>query len=81
MRQEQSMIRKKLHIDYVNTYDIDIVNIYYNLKRFKHQNAEVINLSNSKSKKKKSKYTNEEKKYQIDRLYTKLLEKIDELLT
>jgi hypothetical protein len=81
MRQEQSMIKKKLNVDYMKTYDCDLTNIYYNIKRFKHQNLSAINISNSRSKKKKSLSTIEESKFHIDRTYTKLVEKIDELLS
>ena len=48
MRQEQSMIKKKINIDYMQIFDIDLTNIYYNLKRFKHQNSEAIIISDSK---------------------------------
>lgn len=81
MRQEQSMIRKKLHIDYIITHNIDITNIYFNMKRFKYQNAEAIQISNSRSKKKKSNASVYENKYKIDRIYAKIIEKIDELLS
>ena len=86
MRQEQSMIKKKLNIDYMQIFDIDLTNIYYNLKRFKHQNSEAIIISDSKTKKKKTNSSNSsnssiiEKKFQIDKTYIKILSKIDELL-
>ena len=80
MRQEQSMIKKKLNIDYMQIFDIDLTNIYYNLKRFKHQNSEAIIISDSKTKKKKTNSSIIEKKFQIDKTYIKILSKIDELL-
>ena len=88
MRQEQSMIRKKLNIDYTKTHNIDVVSIYYNIKRFMFTNE--VNISNSKTKKKKqsSKTINktisntfvDENKYHIEKLYLKINDKINELL-
>jgi len=80
MRQEQSMIKKKLNIDYIKTHNIDLINIYYNIKRFKIKYKTEIDISNSRSKKKKSTSTIEESKYQIDKSYIKIIDKIDELL-
>jgi hypothetical protein len=80
MRQEQGLIRKKLNIDYGKTHDIDLINLYYNLKRFKHINKDAIIISDSRSKKKKSLSDNENNKFQINKTYLKIVDKIDELL-
>lgn len=80
MRQEQALIRKKLNIDYGKTHDIDLINLYYNLKRFKHINKDAIIISDSRSKKKKSLSDNENNKFQINKTYLKIVDKIDELL-
>ena len=77
MRQEQSMIKKKLNIDYTKTHNIDIVNIYFNIRRFMFKNEDNIN----KSKKKKTSKTNLDiNKFYIDKLYIKINDKINELL-
>ena len=80
MRQEQALIRKKLNIDYCKIHDIDLINLYYNLKRFKHINKDAIIISESRSKKKKSLSTKENNKFQIDKTYLKIVDKLDELL-
>ena len=79
MRQEQSINRKKLGIDYMKTLDKDIVNIYYNLKRFQNNNPDIQQKQNKPRKNRKSGNDNE-LKFQIDKSYLKILEKIDELL-
>ena len=38
MRQENSIHKKKINIDYMSTYENNINNIYYNLKRFQYVN-------------------------------------------
>ena len=81
MRQEQSIIKKKINLDYIKTQNIDLVNIYYNIKRFMINNNDNINISNSRSKKKKSLSSIEENKFHIDKLYIKIVDKIDELLS
>jgi hypothetical protein len=81
MRQEQSMIKKKLNIDYIKTHNIDLTNIYYNIKRFSIKYKKEIDISNARSKKKKSLSSIEESKYQIDKSYSKIIDKIDELLS
>lgn len=78
MRQEQSLIRKKINIDYMKTYENNCTNIYYNLKRFHHNNEDSIKKFGTKSRKKKS--VPDENKFIIDKSYGKILEKIDELL-
>ena len=80
MRQEQALIRKKLNIDYGKIHDIDLINLYYNLKRFKHINKDAIVISDSRSKKKKSLSNSEDNKFHIDKIYLKICDKIDELL-
>lgn len=80
MRQEQSMIKKKLNIDYIKTHNIDLTNIYYNIKRFMIKYKNEINISNSRKKKKKINATIEDSKYNIDKSYIKIIDKIDELL-
>jgi hypothetical protein len=77
MRQEQITTKKKINIDYLETFNNDIINIYYNLKKFKSENNQV-NTTVTKTKKKK--ISNDEQKYIIDRSYIKYLDKIDELL-
>ena len=81
MRQEQAMNKKKINVDYILTHESDITNIYYSIKLFKYKNSEKIKASESRSKKKKSTSTNEENKYHIDKTYSKLVDKIDELLS
>ena len=77
MRQEQSQYRKRLNIDYYKTFDNDVINAYYNLKRFQIEKNDLIKPVKSK----KSKNVDAEVvKYQIDRSYLKILEKIDDLL-
>jgi DNA polymerase III delta prime subunit len=78
MRQEQVTTKKKLNIDYLETFDNDMVNIYYNLKRFQSENEQA-NTTITKTKKIKNLSSNEQK-YNIDRSYIKYLEKLDELL-
>jgi len=46
-----------------------------------NNNNDNINISNSRSKKKKSISSTEENKYHIDKLYIKIIDKIDELLS
>lgn len=77
MRQEQSQYRKRLNIDYYKTFDNDVINAYYNLKRFQIEKSNLIKPVKSK----KSKNVDAEVvKYQIDRSYLKILDKIDDLL-
>jgi DNA polymerase III delta prime subunit len=78
MRQEQSMNKKKIAIDYMKTFENNIINIYYSLKRFQHNNADNIKKNGTKSRKKN--IDPEEKKFIIDKSYLKILEKLDELL-
>ena len=80
MRQEQSINRKKLGIDYMKTLDKDIVNIYYNLKRFQNNNPDIQQKQNKPRKTSKKAGNDTELKFQIDKSYLKILEKIDELL-
>ena len=78
MRQEQVTTKKKLNIDYLETFDTDMINIYYNLKRFQSENEQA-NTTITKTKKIKN-LSSDEQKYVIDRSYIKYLEKLDELL-
>jgi DNA polymerase III delta prime subunit len=78
MRQEQVTTKKKLNIDYLETFDNDMINIFYNLKRFQAENEQA-NTTITKTKKLKN-LSSDEQKYNIDRSYIKYLEKIDELL-
>jgi Holliday junction resolvasome RuvABC ATP-dependent DNA helicase subunit len=79
MRQEQAIIRKKICIDYLKTKDNDIINIYYNIKRFQNNNEDLIKTTNSRTKKKN--ISQDDNKYILDKTYLKILDKIDELLT
>jgi DNA polymerase III delta prime subunit len=80
MRQEQSLIRKKINTDYTLSFESDIFSIYYYIKRFKHINKlEIENVLNNKKKKNKIIDCNNQK-YLINRLYDKIIEKIDDLL-
>ena len=76
MRQEQMLNKKLLNTDYSLTKDKNICNIYYNLKRFQNNNAEMV----KKMKNKKKNNNQEEMKYVIDKPYLKILDKINELL-
>lgn len=78
MRQEQSMNKKLINGDYIKTFETDIANIYYNLKRFQNNNDEMIK-KYSRMKKKPS--NPEEAKYVLDKSYLKIIDKINELLS
>lgn len=80
MRQEQSLIRKKINTDYILSFETDIFSIYYHIKRFKHMNKSQIENAILHKKKKKSTSDTNDQKYLINRLYDKIIEKIDELL-
>jgi len=80
MRQEQSLIRKKINTDYILSFETDIFSIYYHIKRFKHINKSQIENAILNKKKKKSINDTNDQKYLINRLYDKIIEKIDELL-
>jgi hypothetical protein len=80
MRQEQSLIRKKINTDYILSFETDIFSIYYHIKRFKHMNKSQIENAILNKKKKKSINDINDQKYLINRLYDKIIEKIDELL-
>ena len=80
MRQEQSLIRKKINTDYNLSFESDLFSIYYHIKRFKHNNKTQIENAILNKKKKKSISNNIDQKYLINRLYDKIIEKIDELL-
>jgi DNA polymerase III delta prime subunit len=78
MRQEQSMNKKLINVDYVKTFDTDIANIYYNLRRFQNNNDEMIK---KYSKLKKKPTSPGEAKYVLDKSYLKIIDKINELLS
>ena len=80
MRQEQSLIRKKINTDYNLSFETDLFSIYYHIKRFKHNNKKQIENAILNKKKKKTIIDNNDQKYLINRLYDKIIEKIDELL-
>jgi hypothetical protein len=80
MRQEQTIIRKKINTDYTLSFENDLFSIYYYIKRFKHNNNETIEKILSYKKKRKTLIDNTQQKYIIHRFYNKLVEKIDELL-
>ena len=80
MRQEQSLIRKKINTDYTLSFESNLFSIYYHIKRFKHINKqEIENMNNNK--KKKSLIDKNNEKFIINRLYDKIIEKIDILLS
>jgi len=80
MRQEQSLIRKKINTDYTLSFETDLFSIYYYIKRFKHINKEEIDKTIALKKKKKTLIDNTNQKYLINRLYDRIIDKIDELL-
>ena len=80
MRQEQSLIRKKINTDYNLSFETDLFSIYYHIKRFKHTNKKQIENAILNKKKKKSILDANDQKYLINRLYDKIIEKIDDLL-
>ena len=80
MRQEQSLIRKKINTDYNLSFETDLFSIYYHIKRFKHNNKKQIENAILNKKKKKSISDINDQKYLINRLYDKIIEKIDDLL-
>ena len=79
MRQEQSIIRKKINTDYTLSFECDLFSIYYYIKRFKYNNSKNIENVNLIKKKRKT-IDNSDSKYVIHRFYSKIIEKIDELL-
>ena len=79
MRQEQSIIRKKINADYTLSLECNLFNIYYYIKRFKYNNSKNIENVNLIKKKRKT-IDNIDSKYVIHRFYSKIIEKIDELL-
>jgi len=81
MRQEQSLIRKKINTDYNLSFETDLFSIYYHIKRFKHNNKKQIENAILNKKKKKSSIDVNDQKYLINRLYDKIIEKIDDLLS
>ena len=81
MRQEQSLIRKKINTDYNLSFETDLFSIYYHIKRFKHNNKTQIENAILNKKKKKSSINAIDQKYLINRLYDKIIEKIDDLLS
>ena len=80
MRQEQFAIKKKINMDYINTLESDVLNIYYNLSKFKKLNNEQIKICEARNKKKKTNIASPENKYYIDKTYLKMIDKIGELL-
>ena len=80
MRQEQSLIRKKINTDYTLSFETDLFSIYYYIKRFKHINKDEIDKTIALKKKKKTLIDNTNQKYLINRLYDRIVDKIDELL-
>ena len=79
MRQEQSIIRKKINTDYILSFECDLFSIYYYIKRFKYNNSKNIENVNLIKKKRKT-IDNSDSKYVIHRFYNKIIEKIDVLL-
>ena len=63
MRQEQCAHKKHINIDYMHTYENNITNIYYNIKRFQHINSvnSVNSVSNNKSNNKSNNNRNRKK--------------------
>ena len=80
MRQEQTIIRKKINTDYNLSYESDLFSIYYYIKRFIYNNKNIIETTLINKKKKKTLIDITSQKYIINRLYYKIIEKLDELL-
>ena len=80
MRQEQTLIRKKINTDYTLSFETDLFSIYYYIKRFKHNNKEEIEKTLTLKKKRKIGNDTINQKFLINRLYERLIDKIDELL-
>ena len=92
---EHSMLKKKLNIDYINTYEKNITNIYYNLKRFQYtqpiqytQSIQPMQPIRRTSRSYNTHHidtnTTPDNIYQhtiIDKTYIKILNKIDDLLS
>ena len=86
---EQSMLKKKLNIDYINTYEKNITNIYYNLKRFQYtQSIQPTQPISRTGRPRNTQHidtnTTPDNIYQhtiIDKTYIKILNKIDDLLS
>jgi len=81
MRQEQTLIRKKINTDYTLSFETDLFSIYYYIKRFKHNNKEDIEKTLLLKKKRKTGSDTMNQKYLINRLYERIIDKIDELLS
>ena len=84
---EHAIIKKKLNIDYMKTFEKNITNIYYNIKRFQYthiiQNIQNINTDNKNCNIHHPIHMqlNTISPYSIiDKTYIKILSKIDELL-
>jgi DNA polymerase III delta prime subunit len=80
MRQEQVGNRKLLNTDYLISFECDIANVYYNLKRFQNDNQDLIRIANANNKSKRKTENTDETKYILDRSYSKIVDKITELL-
>jgi len=71
----------------MKTHDNNLINIYYNIKRFKHLYNDQINISNLNKKRQKNKtnqrqnQNNDDNKFKINRIYQTIVDKIDELLS
>lgn len=78
MRQEQVGNKKLLNTDYFTSFQSDIASVYYDLKRFKNNNQNLISSISSKSKRKTD--NPDEAKYILDKSYCKIMDKITQLL-
>ncbi len=80
MRQEQVCYKKLLSTDYLTSFEGDISNVYYNLKRFQNDNQDLIKLYSGSNKSKRKTDNPDEAKYILDKSYCKIMDKINELL-
>jgi hypothetical protein len=80
MRQEQVCNKKLLNTDYVTSFECDVMNAYYDLKRFQNDNYDLIKLASTSKSRRKGENTGEAK-YILDKSYCKIVDKINELLS
>ena len=80
MRQEQVGNRKLVNTDYFASFQGDIINLYYDLKRFQNDNDDLIKVYTSTNKTKTKADNPDETKYILDKSYSKIINKINDLL-
>jgi len=80
MRQEQACNKKLLNTDYIVSFEGDIINAYYDIKRFQNDNYDLIKLASTSKSRRKPEYA-DDAKYILDKSYCKIIDKINDLLS